>query len=189
MRVFRLKLRKATQRIASVAAILTVCMALSFNATAQETISFTWDAGTTGKWFFLTATSGKAFTIDWDDSVVEPRTGIGTAEIISHTYATAGTYNVSITSDDDVHGWFRQFHCNNNQLTALDVSTATGLWTLYCNDNPLGTLNVSSNKELLELRCTNTGLTTLYLNENTELKDLICNDNLLDALNVDNNTK
>ena len=62
-----------------------------------------------------------------------------------------------------------ELNCENNLLTALDVSNSTGLRNLDCSDNQLTTLDVSKNIHLSSLDCENNQLTSLDLSNNTEL--------------------
>jgi hypothetical protein len=78
--------------------------------------------------------------------------------------------------------------CDNNRLTALNVSYNTGLKYLGCAQNQLTTLDVSINNLLEELDCTANHLTTLDVSYNTGLKYLACVGNQLTTLDVSNNS-
>jgi hypothetical protein len=78
--------------------------------------------------------------------------------------------------------------CNNNQLTALDVSKNTALYQLACGNNQLTALDVSKNPALESLRCDNNQLTALDVSKNTALESLYCPYNQLPALDVSKNT-
>ena len=80
------------------------------------------------------------------------------------------------------------FDCQNNQLTALDVSQNTALENLWCTDNQLTTLDVSKNTALTGLYCYNNPLTALDVSKNTALTVLDCYNNQLTALDVSQNT-
>ncbi len=109
-----------------------------------------------------------------------------------------------------IYGKVTGLNCNNNQLTALDVSKNTLLKSLYCSDNQLKALDVSKNTALEEMECNGNQITglnvskntalwllgcggnpikTLNVSKNTALKVLGCSDNLLTELNVSKNTK
>jgi len=75
-------------------------------------------------------------------------------------------------------------YCSENQLTALDVSGATALQDLYCNENQLTTLDVSQNTVLGHLSCGHNQLTTLDVSQNMVLEWLDCDENQLTALDV-----
>lgn len=79
--------------------------------------------------------------------------------------------------------------CNENQLTALDVSRNTALKLLYCDQNQLTTLNVSGCTGLQVLSCSINRLTRLDVSKNTALTSLSCYWNLLTTLDVSKNTK
>jgi uncharacterized repeat protein (TIGR02543 family) len=78
-------------------------------------------------------------------------------------------------------------YCNDNQLTALDVSKNTALGTLYCSNNKLTTLDVSKNTALKVLYCNDNQLTALDVSKNTALGTLYCNYNKLTTLDVSTN--
>ena len=79
-------------------------------------------------------------------------------------------------------------HCSSNQLTALDVSNNTALTWLYCYSNQLTALDVSNNTALTELACYSNQLTALDVSKNTALTSLDCDNNQLTDLDVSNNT-
>ena len=81
-----------------------------------------------------------------------------------------------------------ELYCNNNQLTALDVSSSTALEYLYCDSNQLTALDVSKNTNLKQLYCDNNQLTALDVSSSTALEYLYCGSNQLTALDVSNNT-
>ena len=78
-------------------------------------------------------------------------------------------------------------HCNNNQLTALDMSANTALRNLNCYSNQLTALDVSKNEALVLLNCSNNALSALDVKANTALSVLYCYDNQLTALDVSKN--
>ena len=68
----------------------------------------------------------------------------------------------------------KTLNCNNNQLTALDMSANTALTTLDCSNNQLTALDVTKNTALTNLDCSNNQLTALDVTKNTALTKLIC---------------
>ena len=78
--------------------------------------------------------------------------------------------------------------CGGNQLTSLDVTNNTALEDLDCWGNQLTTLDVSNNTELIYLHFRGCQLTTLDVLNNTKLRTLHCNSNQLTTLDVSNNT-
>ncbi len=80
-------------------------------------------------------------------------------------------------------------YCDNNQLTALDVSNNPALEYLNCYSNALTALDVSNNTELTDLQCYSNDLTALDVSSSTALKYLECDNNQLTALDVSKNTK
>ena len=82
----------------------------------------------------------------------------------------------------------KSLYCNSNQLTALDISKNTALTGLTCNSNNLTSLDVSKNTALIELRCANNQLTSLDVSNNTTLTKLLCSNNQLTSLDISKNT-
>ena len=79
--------------------------------------------------------------------------------------------------------------CDENQLTALDVSENTALEELYCMYNQLTTLDVSKNIALERLYCYHNQLTKLDVSKNIALERLYCYHNQLTKLDVSKNTE
>jgi len=186
---------------------------LSFNLAAQDVITFKWTAGTSEKSFYLCATYGKNLTIDWGEGSPETETGDINLLTLSHTYGTAGTYDVTITASTvdcrftyllmdgcevvslNVSGAPALTHiecCNNNSpnsLSSLNLSNNTALESLLLHNNGLSSLpNISVNTSLKVLWCNNNQISSLNLSANTALTDLRCQNNLLNNLNVSTNT-
>ncbi len=78
-------------------------------------------------------------------------------------------------------------NCNNNQLTALDVSTNSELTYLNCNYNEISTLNLPQNNKLWLLACAYNKLKELNVSNFKDLIDLSCSRNELEKLTVKNN--
>ncbi len=103
------------------------------------------------------------------------------------------TINVNKMSIADLKGieYFtalKELSCNNNQLTALDLSANTALETLHCNNNQLTALDMSANTALRNLNCYSNQLTALDVSKNEALVLLNCSNNALSALDVKANT-
>jgi len=75
--------------------------------------------------------------------------------------------------------------CNDNQITALNLSKNVRLALLNCDNNAISSLDVSKNIELVHLTCRSNQMTTLNVSENIKLKMLDCTTNKLPTLNVD----
>ena len=101
-----------------------------------------------------------------------------------YIYTTSGARTITITGDS-----ITTLYCDNNQLTALDVSKNTKLTNLYCSGNQLTTLDVSKNTYLRELYCGGNRLTVLDVRNNTALKHFSCGYNQLATLDVSKNTE
>ena len=102
------------------------------------------------------------------------------------------TINVNKMSIADLKGieYFtalENLHCNNNQLTALDMSANTALRNLNCYSNQLTALDVSKNEALVLLNCSNNALSALDVKANTALSVLYCEHDQLTALDVSKN--
>ncbi len=80
-----------------------------------------------------------------------------------------------------------RLYCENNQLTALDVSQNPALEILSCYYNQLTALDLSQNPALTDLCCFNNQLTALDLSQNPALTVLWCDHNQLTALDVSQN--
>ena len=94
-----------------------------------------------------------------------------------HTYTLAGT---QIT----IRGNVSELDCSKNQLTNIDVSKSTSLWTLKCSDNKLTSLNASGSSLLTEVNCSNNRLTSLDVSGCASLETLECDNNHLTSLNI-----
>jgi len=101
--------------------------------------------------------------------------------------------NVSVKQISDLTGIeafvnLDSLDCNNNYLTALDVSNNTALTSLICYTNELTSLDVSENLSLAKLSCSVNQLTSLDVSTNVELTSLGVGVNDLLNLDVSNNT-
>ena len=83
----------------------------------------------------------------------------------------------------------KELHCNNNNLTELDLSGNPELIKLYCSQNKLTSLNVSKNTKLTNFGCDHNELKSLDVSKNTELTELWCDNNYLTSLNLNTNTR
>ena len=102
---------------------------------------------------------------------------------VSHNYSGASEHHITITGDN-----IEQFWCNNQKITALDVSRNPNLKQLYCFGSQLTTLDVSRNTALTDLHCDNNQLTTLDVSGATALRNLYCKGNQLTKLDMSSNT-
>lgn len=101
----------------------------------------------------------------------------------------AGIDNVTDLTGIEYFNGLTYLHCENNQLTRLNVSANDQLVSLYCYDNQLTRLDVSANTELKRLDCADNQLTSLDLSANTKLDDLFCGYNQLTRLDLSANTE
>lgn len=99
-------------------------------------------------------------------------------------------YNMDIADLTGI-GYFTALNrliCEDNKLTALDVSKNTALTKLDCSNNQLTALDLSHNTALEMLWCNVNQLTSLDLSHNTALRFLCCDYNQLTALDLSHNT-
>ena len=168
--------------------LLGVCfLAFGFGAVANDTIRFTWQAGTSEKDFDIIATSGEQFVVSWGNGMDNVYTGIGGFIYPSHTYSAAGSYTVTVVATT-ANGRFTHLDCSDNRLSSLDVSKSTALAFLYCYNNSLSSLDVSKNTALISSHCYNNQLSILDVSNCTALGSLDCSDNQLSSLDVSKNT-
>ncbi|MDR1680602.1 MAG: hypothetical protein LBS12_02310 [Prevotellaceae bacterium] len=129
---------------------------------------------------FSTNFTGTTLYIDWGDGTSTYTSGTGTK---NHTFV-GGTPPYTITAQATA---ITDLSCNNNSLTALDVTQCTSLTYLSCPSNQLTELNVSQNTALTYLGCDQNQLDTLDITQNTALIGLSCFNNQLSSLDVSNN--
>ena len=149
--------------------------AVSFITMSSTSVSASWSPRT------ITNTST---TLDW---TVSNGVTIAKTTINDPTFdfsGNSGTADILVENT----GGLTHLACNDNSLTALDVSKGTALTYLDCGGNSLTALNVSTNTALTELECYYNSLTALDVSTNTALTYLDCGGNSLTALNVSTNT-
>ncbi|MDL2262696.1 T9SS type A sorting domain-containing protein [Bacteroidales bacterium OttesenSCG-928-I21] len=173
---------------------LACTLIVTMQALAQDTIRLTWEAGTIAKAAKVQATTGtNNISVDWGDGNIQPFSGNGYRDVtLSHTYSTAGSYNVTISSVVETNIIYLSVaggYNNSNGVSALDISKALALTTLDCYCNQLASLDVSANTELAYLYCYYNQLTSLDVSANTELIYLDCCYNQLTSLDLSANTE
>jgi hypothetical protein len=107
--------------------------------------------------FYATAES---ISVDWgdSDSPKEVFNNLDRSEV-GHTYANNAARTVRIRAEK-----LSVFICNQQQLTALDVSNCTALTALSCVNNQLSALDMSNNTKLTWLHCGDNQLSADALN-------------------------
>ena len=138
------------------------------------------------------------------NSMAFPPFGPTISYATDHTYATGGTYTVSMLVGANplqvldilsvsgltaivapISSTIVNFDsANSSALASLDVSGLTALQTLYCQYNVLTSLDVSSLTALQSLFCQYNALTSLDVSSLTALQTLFCNSNSLTSLDV-----
>ena len=183
--VFKRMMRLRNKPAMTVWIVLMLMLACSVSSFANDTIRFTWQAGTAEKSFAVIAfTFGETFIVNWGNDSAETHTVQTSGSItLRHTYAIAGSYDVMLTTNTPNCKFIRLI-CSGNQLTTLNVSNNTALKGLYCYDNNLTSLDVNGCTALEEFECYNNLLTDLNVSGYTALEKLKCYNNLLTGLNV-----
>ena len=118
--------------------------------------------------------------------------GLGVSSLAGIEYLTEqetlDCQNNSLTALDlSANPALTWLNCGGNQLTALDLSANPALTWLNCDGNQLTALDLSANPALTELLCYNNQLTALDLSANSALTALDCFKNQLTALNLSAN--
>lgn len=132
--------------------------------------------------------------VDWGD-------GTRDTNIFTHTYNIQGNHTIKFYGSATA---LKEFICEFNQLTTLNIKGNCALARLECKDNKLTQLDLSTNPALMKLNCEFNQLTSLdisktnmtqldcsfnQINElvlNHQLTDLGCSDNQLINLDVSN---
>ena len=109
-------------------------------------------------------------------------------EIAGITYMDIESENISNLKGIEYFTALKWLYCEQNQLTALDVSNNTALTYLTCYRNQLTTLDVSNCTALTYLLCYDNQLTAIDVSKNTALTEFSCSGNQLTAIDVSNNT-
>ncbi len=97
------------------------------------------------------------------------------------------------TDDDGVLSATEIMNVTEIRVSKMGISDLTGvgnfinLDTLVCEENNLTALDLSNNKKLTRLYCDNNQITSLDLKNNTALEYLFCVDNSLSSLDLSNN--
>ncbi|MDR0422474.1 MAG: hypothetical protein LBH72_05635 [Proteiniphilum sp.] len=120
---------------------------------SQGTIVFTF----TGNKVRFGATA-ESITVDWGDGPEEMPDNLDGTEV-RHTYAGEAEHTVRIQAEN-----LSFFNCNEQCLTALDVSNCIALRVLYCSSNKLSALDMSKNTALKGLACDKNQLSADALN-------------------------
>ena len=118
----------------------------------------------------------------------------GDSEIqVSEAATFNGEINCSNMNISDLTGIeeftaLTELHCNDNQITTLDLSNNTALFGLWCENSQLTTLYFTSNTVLARVYIRDNQLTTLDVSNMTSLYHLWCENNPLTTLDVSGDT-
>jgi hypothetical protein len=109
-------------------------------------------------------------------------------EVYTVTKLNVAGQNIQSLAGIENFAALKELQCQNNKLTALDVSKNKVLTLLHCPDNQLTTLNVSANTLLEDLVCNNNQLTALDVTKCTGLINLGFEKNKIAAIDLTKNT-
>lgn len=114
---------------------------------------------------------------------------ISNADVLAKT----GTLDVDSKMIADLTGIeafanINRLYCENNNLTALDISALTGLTQLRAGNNNLSTLVVTTNTALTQLLFDNNNISTINVSNNTLLTKINAHNNALTSINLSSNT-
>ncbi|MBR5656267.1 MAG: hypothetical protein IKW98_06240 [Prevotella sp.] len=133
---------------------------------AGITASITWNDGT--KEEFYSDATPKEFTIKSTDFT------ISSDENITSLYLpNDGLTSISVVG---IRATLQKLYCPGNELTELDLNSATKLTTLDCQDNRLTSLRFGS-KVVKSINCAGNQLTSTNLTGINELTSLVCSSN------------
>lgn len=112
-------------------------------------------------------------------------------KVLTSSIFNVGTLDVSNSGITDLTGiedfkMLTTLTCNNNTISALDISKNQSLDKLYCSSNKISNLDLTQNTALTVLSCSFNLLTTLDVSANKSLKQLECSNNSLTYLNIQN---
>ncbi|MDR2408863.1 MAG: T9SS type A sorting domain-containing protein [Bacteroidales bacterium] len=128
-------------------------MLLLFNTViAQDRITFSWHGShggslTSGN-FVIKATNGEQFTIDWGDSIIETKTGLGDAKIcLMHEYVYGQQKSTVTITASNANCKFTYFHLDTYdygvdamlcfQMYSLTLEGCSDLNYFFCENNSL----------------------------------------------------
>lgn len=102
---------------------------------------------------------------------------------------TINCFNMSISNLTGIEAFtnINSLQCNNNQITAIDISNNTSLTSFECGNNLLTSLDVNNNPILAYFYCQGNQLTSIDVTNNPALNFLHCYGNQLTSLNLSNN--
>ncbi|MDO5969134.1 T9SS type B sorting domain-containing protein [Flavivirga aquimarina] len=123
--------------------------------------------------------------IDTDGTI---NSSVLTTDINSELSLDVRGYNIQNLSGIEDFSALRELYCDNNLLTALDVTQNSNLQILWCDSNQITNLDVTQNPNLISLVCGNNMLTSLNVTQNPNLNVLVCENNQISSLNVSQNS-
>ena len=121
----------------------------------------------------------RGYTVDWGDG--KPVTyQTSNKDFINTIEGTTKGSNITITGDTD---WY-MLNCANCSLTAIDLSKAKELQSLYCQHNELTQLDVRDMKWLVDLNCSHNKISHFeFTNASNPADDL----QQIESLNISHN--
>ena len=116
-------------------------------------------------------------------------TGADQTSMAAYTYLDVSSRGISDLAGIEYFNTLEYLYCNNNLLTALDVSNNAELIYLDCDGNRLPELDLSNTTLLEHLDCRSNQLTELDVSNSTALSFLHCGSNKLTELDVSANSE
>lgn len=114
----------------------------------------------------------------------------GNVNVTGATHQSGRNYRITDGNGKIIlTGAITELHCNNQNITVLDLSRITTLVILQCTDNQLTQLHAGSNKGMIMLNCSYNRLRSLNISGATGLKELWASMNELSQIDLSNNAK
>ena len=150
----------------------TITVALDAGITA----SITWNDGT--KEEFYSDATPKEFAVKSTDFTIS-----SDEDITSLYLPNDGLTSISVVG---IRATLQKLYCPGNELTELDLNSATKLTTLDCQDNRLTSIRFGS-KVVKSLNCAGNQLTSTNLTGVNELTSLVCSSNEVNEVKNNSN--
>jgi hypothetical protein len=131
-------MNKNPKKIIKISLIIALAL-ISFFATAQQSITFKWDAlaGVQKTFAPVGSETGQSIIVNWGDGTAPQTFTTGLQGLVNatHTYATAG--NFQVTTTEGAGCTLTGMRCHEAQLTDLNVSNVASMVGFWCYDNHL----------------------------------------------------
>lgn len=150
------------------ACLLVAGLSMSSQAMAEDVVQLSTSKATGATLTLKFNQLAKGISVDWGDGTVQNYAAT-TDDYLTVEGEVKGE-QITISSPSHI----KTVICENNGLTAIDVSGAVYLNSLFCQNNELTTLDLSQCPKLTDLNCANNNLTSLTVSatNNPELQNL-----------------